>query len=56
MRFSVLLVGIAALFVVAGPVLVSRAVADDVDTCVYGNGDEKIAACTSAIRPRLLAA
>src|SRR5580704_10711645 len=49
MRFSVLLVGVAALFLVAGPGLVSRAVADDIDTCVKGTGDEQIAACTRAI-------
>jgi tetratricopeptide (TPR) repeat protein len=49
MRFSVLLVGIVALFVAVGPGLVSRAVADDAATCADASGDEAIAACTRAI-------
>jgi hypothetical protein len=40
---------IAGFFAVAGPVLVSPAVADDADTCHRGKGDEKIAACTRVI-------
>jgi len=41
MRFLVLPVGVAALFVIAGPVLVA---AGDADVCAKGTGDEKIAA------------
>ncbi len=52
MRFVVLLVMVAALFVVAGPVLVMPAVAGDTDVCVKGIGDEKIAACTRSINSR----
>jgi tetratricopeptide (TPR) repeat protein len=44
MRFSVLLLGVGV-----GPVSLSPAVADDADTCVYGTGDEEIAACTRLI-------
>jgi tetratricopeptide (TPR) repeat protein len=44
LRFSMLLVGI---FAIAGSVLVSPAVADDVDTCnTRAGGDAAIAACT----------
>jgi hypothetical protein len=39
-----------ALFVVAGPVLVSRAAANDVTTCEKASGDEAIAAYTRMIR------
>jgi tetratricopeptide (TPR) repeat protein len=46
MRFLVLPVGVAALFVIAGPVLVA---AGDADVCAKGTGDEKIAACTRSI-------
>src|SRR5215470_6758239 len=53
MRFLVLLVGLVALFVVAGPVLVLPAVAGDADPCVKGTGDEKIAACTRSINSGL---
>jgi tetratricopeptide (TPR) repeat protein len=50
MRFSVLMVGMAALIVIASPVLVSRAVAaDDANTCAQANGDKAIAACTHVI-------
>src|ERR1700681_4467269 len=51
-RFSVLLIGMAALFVVAGPVLVSRAVADDAQTCKNASGEVAIAACTRVIENR----
>src|SRR6516164_9566752 len=53
MRFLVRLVGLAALFVIAGPVLVLPAVAGDADACVKGTGDEKIAACTRSINSGL---
>jgi hypothetical protein len=46
MRFLVLPVGVAAFFVIAGPVLVA---AGDADVCAKGTGDEKIAACTRSI-------
>jgi tetratricopeptide (TPR) repeat protein len=49
MRFSTLLIGAAALFGVASPISMSRAVADDVDTCAEPPSDETIAACTRAI-------
>jgi lipoprotein NlpI len=49
MRISAVVVGLAAVFVVAGPVLVSRAVADDVDTCRRASGEAAISACTRAI-------
>ena len=38
MRFSVVLIGLSTLFVVAGGP-VSRAVADDANTCIRGVGD-----------------
>jgi hypothetical protein len=53
MRFLVLLVGVAALFGNATPVLVSPAIAGDADACVKGTGDEKIAACTRSINSGL---
>ena len=53
MRFLVLLVGVAALFVNATPVLVSPAIAGDADACVKGTGDDKIAACTRSINSGL---
>ena len=49
MRFLVLPVGVAALFAIAGPVLVLPAAAGDADACAKGAGDEKIAACTRSI-------
>jgi len=49
MRFLILLIGVAALFVVAGPLPMSHALADDVDTCATVTSDEAIAACTRAI-------
>ena len=49
MRFSVLLVWVAGCLMLAGPVSVSRAGADDRDTCDRGTGDEAIAACTRLI-------
>ena len=53
MRFLVLLFGVAALFMVADPVLVLPALAGDADACVKGTGDEKIAACTRSINSGL---
>jgi tetratricopeptide (TPR) repeat protein len=47
-----LLVGVAALLMLvmlAGPLSVSRAVADDAGVCNHASGDEAIAACTRAI-------
>jgi lipoprotein NlpI len=52
MRLSVVSVGVALLFVFAGPVPVSRAVADDMTNCVKASGDEAIAACTHIILSR----
>jgi lipoprotein NlpI len=49
MRFVVALVELSALFAVAGAP-VSRAVADDANTCMYRIGDEQIAACTRVIQ------
>ena len=49
MRFVVALVGLSALFAVAGAA-VSRAVADDAYTCMHLTGDEQIAACTRVIQ------
>jgi lipoprotein NlpI len=49
MRFSLLPVGAATLLMLADPVSVSQALADDAETCVNGIGDGKIVACTSAI-------
>ena len=49
MRYLVLLIGFAAFLTLAGPVSVSRAVTDDLDTCAHGSGDAAIAACTQAI-------
>jgi tetratricopeptide (TPR) repeat protein len=49
MRLSVWLVSVVAPFLVAGPILVSQAVADDADTCTRGSGEERIAACTRLI-------
>jgi lipoprotein NlpI len=49
MRISAMVVGLAAVFVVAGPVLVPRAVADDMDACRRVSGEEAIAACSRAI-------
>jgi tetratricopeptide (TPR) repeat protein len=50
MRFSILIVGMAALFMVASAVLVSRADDDDSNACTHANGDEAIAACTRVIQ------
>jgi hypothetical protein len=49
MRFLVLLVGMVALSMFAGPVLVLPAVAGDADPCAKRAGDGKIAACTRSI-------
>ena len=49
MRFVVALVGLPALFAVAGAA-VSRAVADDANTCMHRTGDDQIAACTRVIQ------
>jgi hypothetical protein len=49
MRSLTVLVLVAALYIAAGPVFVSRAVADDLDTCAAVAGEEAIAACTRAI-------
>jgi lipoprotein NlpI len=49
MRLSLLPVGVAAFLLLAGPVTMSRAVADDAETCEKASGDEAIAACTRAI-------
>jgi tetratricopeptide (TPR) repeat protein len=49
MRFSGLPAWVIALFVVAGPILASPAVAADADICAKASGDEAIAACTRAI-------
>ena len=49
MRFSILLVGVAAFLTLAIPASLSPAVADDAATCIGGSGDEQIAACTRAI-------
>jgi hypothetical protein len=49
MRLSVLLVGVSAVLTLASPISLSPAVADEGATCVNGNGDERIAACTRAI-------
>ena len=53
MRFLVLLVGMVALSMFAGPVLVLPAAAGDADACAKGAGDEKIAACTRSINSGL---
>src|ERR1700686_1154372 len=53
MRSLVLLLGVAALFVIAGPALVLPAIAGDADVCVKGTGDEKIAGCTRSINSGL---
>ena len=52
MRFWMLLVGAAASLMLAGPVSVSPALADDVNTCFKASGDEAIAACTRVIQDR----
>jgi lipoprotein NlpI len=49
MRFVVALVGLSALFAVAGAA-VSRAIADDANTCMHRTGDGQIAACTRVIQ------
>jgi lipoprotein NlpI len=49
-HFSVRLVGVAALLMLAGPM--SRALANDADTCAKVGGDEAIAACTRVIQNR----
>jgi len=49
MRCSGLPAWVIALFVVAGPMLASPAVAADADVCAKASGDEAIAACTRAI-------
>jgi tetratricopeptide (TPR) repeat protein len=47
--FSVLRLGVAAFLMLAGLVLVSRALADNFETCAKASGDKAIAACTRAI-------
>ena len=49
MRIPFLLVGVAAFLMLASPVLMSRAIADDAATCSSEHQDAKIAACTNAI-------
>ena len=49
MRISSLLFGLAASSLMASPVLVSQAIADDAATCEKASGDIAIAACTRAI-------
>ena len=49
MRSLVLLVGVTAFLMLGGPLSVSRARADYVDTCGHGTGDDEISVCTSAI-------
>ena len=53
MRFLVLLVGMVALSMFAGPVLALPAVAGDADACVKGTGDEKIAATPRHLGARI---
>ena len=53
MRSLVLLLGVVALVVIAGPVLALPAIAGDADVCVKGAGDERIAACTRSINSGL---
>ena len=50
MRYSLLLVGVAAFLMLAGSVAESQTVADDVATCKDASGDQAIAACTRAIK------
>jgi tetratricopeptide (TPR) repeat protein len=50
MRASMLLAGIAALCVLAAPIMVRSAYASDEDSCKVGNFTAKIAACTSLIK------
>src|SRR4051812_1641712 len=52
MRVRVLLVGAAAVFIVAGSALVSQAIADDSDSCEEASGEKAIAACTRVIEKR----
>jgi tetratricopeptide (TPR) repeat protein len=52
MRFWMLLVAAAASLMLAGPVSVSPALADDENTCFKASGDEAIAACTRVIQDR----
>jgi lipoprotein NlpI len=52
MRFVMLILGLVALLMIPGPVLVSRAVASDLTTCnkpMLENIDESISACTRVI-------
>jgi lipoprotein NlpI len=50
LHFSLRPIGWAAALAVIGAALLSPAIADDADTCVHGKGDEKVAACTKAIK------
>ena len=50
MRYSMVPVGLAVFWLLAAPICVSRAVADDAHTCGHGRGDDPIAACTQMIR------
>ncbi len=49
MRLTTLFMGPVALFLMTGPFLASRAIADDVETCSDSTSSEAIAACTRAI-------
>ena len=49
MRYSLLMVGVAAFLMLAGSVSESQTVADDVATCKDASGDQAIAACARAI-------
>src|SRR4029077_15502327 len=49
MRFSSFLFGLATFFIIGGPILVSRALADDRDTCIQASGEKAITACTREI-------
>ena len=50
MRYRALMLGIGAIFVVAGPVFASRAVADDLDECIHGGTDHRVVVCTLVIK------
>jgi tetratricopeptide (TPR) repeat protein len=50
MRVFALVGSLTVLFLLAGPVLVSRAAADDAATCENASGDEAIAACARTIQ------
>lgn len=50
MRVATMIVGAAAFLLLAGPISVSRALADDSTICANESGDVAIAACTRAIK------